>query len=232
MVVGAYPTLVRTWKQRTPWMVTGVAPIPIEPGVTRVDRATACRQLGLAPDRRWALFFGSIHGGKSPDTVWAAWCLGEPPSATLIAAGSGVRESIDHWLEEHPGADDSCIHVIDGSIDGLSKQLLFSAADVGICSFAVEPIGASATLADFVAYATPICCSSGGDPADQTRHYRLGDVFAAGDPQALTDAVHHVGDQMDPAGRDAFVRDHAPVEVAADFMQLLFPDDEPSERAR
>jgi glycosyltransferase involved in cell wall biosynthesis len=228
VVVGAYPSLVRTWQQRAPWMATGVAAIPIEPAVTQVDRATACQQLGLTPDPRWALFFGSIHGGKSPDTVWAAWCLGEPPPAKLIAAGTGVRDNLDQWRRQHPGADDSSIHVIDGSIDELSKQLLFSVADVGVCSFQVEPIGASATLADFVAYDVAICCSSGGDPADQTHRYRLGEVFEAGDPQALTEAVRAVGDGPDPAGRAAFVFDHSPAKVAADLMRLLFSDADPS----
>ena len=223
VVVGAYPSLVESWQQRLPWVATGLATIPIQTTVEPVDRDRARRQLGLPAEGREALFFGSIHPGKSPETVWAAWCLGEPPSAELIAAGSGVRASLDEWLRQNRDADPSRIHVLDGSIDEASKHLLFSAADVGICSFLAVPLGASATLADFVAYDVPVCSSSGGDPAEATRDYRLGEVFTAADPDALRNAVRTVRGEPDRAGRAAYLVDHSPSRIAADLTALLFP---------
>jgi len=222
VLVGGYQALVESWQARLPWLRTGVVELPVDSTATVADRGEARHQLGLAPAEPLALFFGAIHVGKSPATVWEAWCLHTPPMR-LVAAGRGVQASIDAWVEAHPGVDTSSIHVVDGDIDDRTKELLFSATDIGVCSFRADPIGASATLTDFAAYDRPICCSGGGTAADLTRRYGLGAVFDACDPAALAEAVTTVCRQPDPAGRQAFLTDHSEKNTARALVRLLFP---------
>jgi len=223
VIVGSYGALVESWRRRVPWLDTGTVALPVEVASAPVERSVARRRLGLPADRRVALFFGSIHPGKDPDTVWASWCLDPPPTTLLVAAGHGVRRHLDRWLADHPDAHPEAVHVIDGGIDEATKQLLFAAADVGILCFRSRPIGASATLCDFAAAGRPVCCSSGGDPAELTRAYGLGVVFDASDPASLADAVSTVGTEPDPAGLARYLADFSPAQVAQDLLDLLFP---------
>ena len=226
VVVGSYQALVESWQARLPWATTGVVELPVDSAVAGADRGEARRQLGLSRFEPLALFFGAIHVGKSPATVWEAWFL-HAPRCRLVAAGRGVQASVDAWVDDHPGVDRGAIQVIDGDIDDRTKHLLFSAIDVGVCSFRADPIGASATLTDFVAYDRPVCCSSGGTAADLTDKYRLGVVFDACDAAALAEAVATVCRQPDPAGRQAFMADHSETHAAASLLHLLFPSSGP-----
>jgi glycosyltransferase involved in cell wall biosynthesis len=221
VVVGAYPGLAESWLARAPWLSTGTVSLPVESGLAHVAPDDARRSLGLSPYARVALFFGSVHAGKSPDTVWSAWCLGAGPDALLVAAGRDVQHSLDTWLDRHPEANRARVCVIDGDVEEDAKSLLFGAADLGICSFRSEPFGASATLADFAARGIPVCCSSGGDPADRVRRFGLGTVFDAGDPAALVAAVARVDRRPDPAGLRACQAECSEVQVARQFLQLL-----------
>jgi glycosyltransferase involved in cell wall biosynthesis len=227
VVVGGYQALASTWHERTPWLATGVAPLPIESVPPIVDRTEARRQLDLPTDTRIALWFGTVHGAKSPGTVWSAWCLAPIPSARLVVAGHNVRAVLDGWLSLHPEADASAVRVIDGPIDDATKHLLFSAADFGICSFTARPVGASATLTDFAAYGRPVCCSSGGDPAALTRTYGLGEVFEAGDAASLAAAVERVGAAPDAEGLRAYLESSSESGVATKLHDLLFPRSSP-----
>ena len=223
MIVGGYGDLVESWRRRVPWLDTGIVALPVVPVSAPVERAEARRRLGLPAEDHLALFFGSIHSGKDPDTVWAAWCLGPPPTTMLVAAGHGMRRNFEGWRADHPDAPVEAVHVIDGDIDEATKHLLLAAADVGILSFKAAPIGASATLCDYAAAGRAVCCSSGGDPADLTRAYGLGSVFEASDPVSLTDAVSAVGAEPDAAGLNRFLADFSSTRVAQDLLDLLFP---------
>jgi hypothetical protein len=224
VVAGAYRGLLESWSARAPWLTTGLVPLPVDSRVSPVPKARARRALGLPARGQVVLFFGSIHAGKSPETVWSAWCLGDRPDSILVAAGHGVRRSLDAWLERHPDGDGTRVAVLDGDVDEDTKELLFGAADLGLCSFVAQPNGASATLTDYGARAIPVCCSSGGDPAEQVRTYGLGKVFEAGSPRSLAAAVATIDCRPDRTGSRAFAHDCSEMQVACEFLRLLFPD--------
>ncbi len=222
-LAGPFPDLVETWRLRLPAVTMGTIPLAIAPGRPGVDHDEARRQLGL-PSGPLALYFGGLHPGKAPETVWAAWSAPTPPAASLVAAGRGVRASLDAWSDSHPGADTSAIHVVDGAIHDDTKQLLFAASDLGVLSFADKPIGASATLGDFITHRRPVCCSSGGDAAEVVGRYGLGVVFQAEDPVALVEAVAAVrAHPPAPGGFDAALEDYAEPHVAREMLRLVDP---------
>ena len=145
-----------------------------------------------------------------------------PLPVTLVAAGDGVAASLDAWSNRHPGADTTSVIVFDGAIHDDTKQLLFDAVDIGVLSFADKPIGASATLGDFATHRRPVCCSSGGDPADLVVRYDLGVVFEVEEPTALADAVVTLVDNPVPPGVfEAFEADFSEPHLAGEMLRLL-----------
>ncbi len=223
VLVGSHPDLTRSWIRRLPALPTGTVGLPVARVEPNDDPARAHRQLGLPTGGRLALFFGAMHPGKAPDAVWSAWCEGTPPPALLVAAGLGVAADFEAWTAQHPGADATVPHLIDGEIDEETRRLLFDAADLGVLSFRPEWSGASATLTDFAARAVPVCCSSGGASAELVGAYGLGEVFAAGDPADLARAVARAGARPEPTGLEAFLADHGEGAVAQAVLDLLFP---------
>ena len=221
VLAGTLPDLVDTWRSRLPQVATGTVALGVAPPEVVVDREVARRRLDL-PDVPLALFFGALHPGKSAETVWSAWCGGPPLPAVLVAAGDGIRASLDDWSRRHPGADTSSVIVFDGAIHDDTKQLLFDAADIGVLSFADKPIGASATLGDFITHRRAVCCSSGGDPAEIVNRYGLGVVFPVEDPLALAEAVVRVLDNpVLPGAFDACEADFSEPQLAGEMLRLL-----------
>ena len=220
-LAGPFPDMADTWRSRFPEVAVGQIPLSVAPTPSAVDREAARRQLGLASGPL-ALFFGSLHPSKAPVTVWSAWSAATPPAGSLVAAGEGMQASFDAWSAEHPGADTSAIQVIDGAIHDDTKQLLFSACDIGVLSFGKKPIGASATLGDFITHRRPVCCSSGGDAAAVVGRYDLGVIFQAADPVALIDAVAAVrAHPPDRAGFDAAQADYSEAHLAREMLRLV-----------
>jgi glycosyltransferase involved in cell wall biosynthesis len=221
VLAGTFPDLVDTWRPRLPQVAMGTVALAVAPAGVMVDQAEARRRLGL-PEGPLALFFGALHPGKSADTVWSAWCGGTPLPVTLVAAGDGVASSLDAWSNRHPGADTSSVVVFDGAIHDDTKQRLFDAVDIGVLSFADQPIGASGTLGDFTTHRRPVCCSSGGHPAELVARYDLGLVFPVEDPAALAEAAVTLLDHPVPPGTfEAFEADFSESHLAEEMLRLL-----------
>ncbi len=232
VLAGTFPDLVDSWQPRLPQVPMGSVGLAVAPSVDRPggrgeaaerdDRVAARRQLGLPTTGPLALFFGALHPGKAPDTVWAAWAGPTPPDAGLVAAGAGVAASLARWSAGHPDADLSNIHVFDGAIPDDTKHLMFRAADLGVLSFLARPLGASATLGEFITHERPVCCSSGGDPAMLVDRYGVGVVYEVESSPALVAAVHDLLEHPPPAR--AFVEmqaDHAEPQLARQMLDLL-----------
>lgn len=94
-----------------------------------VDRAEACRRLGLDPDIRYMLFFGLIRDYKGLDLLLRAWALARPEGYRLIVAGEfyASREKYVSLIDESGLRDEVALH--DRFIPDEEVRYYFSAAD-------------------------------------------------------------------------------------------------------
>ena len=99
-----------------------------------VDRAEACRRLGLDPDIRYMLFFGLIRDYKGLDLLLRAWASARPEGYRLIVAGEfyASREKYVSLIDESGLRDEVALH--DRFIPDEEVRYYFSAAD-----FVVQP---------------------------------------------------------------------------------------------
>ncbi len=96
---------------------------------TRVDRDEACRELGLDPSDRYALFFGLIRDYKGLDTLLEAWSRFRRKGHKLIVAGEfyASREKYIELIKRERLEDDVIMH--DFFVADNRVRLYFSAAD-------------------------------------------------------------------------------------------------------
>lgn len=94
-----------------------------------VDRAEACRHLGLDPDIRYMLFFGLIRDYKGLDLLLRAWASARPEGYRLIVAGEfyASREKYVSLIDESGLRDEVALH--DRFIPDEEVRYYFSAAD-------------------------------------------------------------------------------------------------------
>ncbi len=94
-----------------------------------VDRAEACRRLGLDPDIRYMLFFGLIRDYKGLDLLLRAWASARPEGYRLIVAGEfyASREKYVSLIDESGLRDEVALH--DRFIPDEEVRYYFSAAD-------------------------------------------------------------------------------------------------------
>lgn len=94
-----------------------------------VDRAEACRRLGLDPDIRYMLFFGLIRDYKGLDLLLRAWASARPEGYRLIVAGEfyASREKYVSLIDESGLRDEVALH--DRFIPDEDVRYYFSAAD-------------------------------------------------------------------------------------------------------
>lgn len=94
-----------------------------------VDRAEACRRLGLDPDIRYMLFFGLIRDYKGLDLLLRAWASARPEGYRLIVAGEfyASREKYVSIIDESGLRDEVALH--DRFIPDEEVRYYFSAAD-------------------------------------------------------------------------------------------------------
>ena len=94
-----------------------------------VDRAEACRRLGLDPDIRYMLFFGLIRDYKGLDLLLRAWASARPEGYRLIVAGEfyASREKYVSLIDESGLRDEVALH--DRFIPDDEVKYYFSAAD-------------------------------------------------------------------------------------------------------
>ena len=94
-----------------------------------VDRAEACRRLGLDPDIRYMLFFGLIRDYKGLDLLLRAWASARPEGYRLIVAGEfyASREKYVSLIDESGLRDEVALH--DRFIPDEEVRYYFSAAN-------------------------------------------------------------------------------------------------------
>lgn len=94
-----------------------------------VDRAEACRRLGLDSDIRYMLFFGLIRDYKGLDLLLRAWASARPEGYRLIVAGEfyASREKYVSLIDESGLRDEVALH--DRFIPDEEVRYYFSAAD-------------------------------------------------------------------------------------------------------
>ena len=94
-----------------------------------VDRAEACRRLGLDPDIRYMLFFGLIRDYKGLDLLLRAWASARPEGYKLVVAGEfyASREKYVSLIDESGLRDEVALH--DRFIPDEEVRYYFSAAD-------------------------------------------------------------------------------------------------------
>ena len=94
-----------------------------------VDRAEACRRLGLDPDIRYMLFFGLIRDYKGLDLLLRAWASARPEGYRLIVAGEfyASREKYVSLIDESGLRDEVALH--DRFIPDEEVRYYFPAAD-------------------------------------------------------------------------------------------------------
>ena len=94
-----------------------------------VDRAEACRRLGLDPDIRYMLFFGLIRDYKGLDLLLRAWAAARPEGYRLIVAGEfyASRDKYVSLIDESGLRDEVALH--DRFIPDEEVRYYFSAAD-------------------------------------------------------------------------------------------------------
>ncbi len=96
---------------------------------TRVARDEACRELGIDPSDRYALFFGLIRDYKGLDTLFEAWSRFRRQGHKLIVAGEfyASREKYIELIKREQLEDDVILH--DFFVADDRVRLYFSAAD-------------------------------------------------------------------------------------------------------
>ena len=94
-----------------------------------VDRAEACRRLGLDPDIRYMLFFGLIRDYKGLDLLLRAWASARPEGYRLIVAGEfyASHEKYVSLIDGSGLRDEVALH--DRFIPDEEVRYYFSAAD-------------------------------------------------------------------------------------------------------
>ena len=158
-----------------------------------VGRAEARRRLGLPADRALLLVVGAADPAKDISTVTTAVArlhAAHPDDGHLpwLVVAGGVADQLGSESSSTPvpsAGDPSWLVRRPGFHDATTRDLLPVAADVVVLSFVPGHRRASATLMDAVSTGTPVVASSDSQVAELVERHRLGEVFAAGDPDDL-----------------------------------------------
>jgi glycosyltransferase involved in cell wall biosynthesis len=198
------------WQQVAPFLDPIMLPIAGSRDAPTVPDAKL--RLGLSVEDKVALVFGEPHDGKDVDLV--ARTFAELPDWQVVVAGRVVDE-----YRSRTGARDPIL--LGGFVDEATRALVFSAADVVVLSFRAEFQRSSGVLADAVSWGVPVVCSDGSPPADVVKEYRLGNVFAPGDPDSLSRAVRRAPARVQPADLARARAELSNRVVAARFLAAL-----------
>jgi glycosyltransferase involved in cell wall biosynthesis len=151
-------------------------------------------RVGVAATDRVALVFGSAYAEKDIDVV--ANVFSELDDWQIVVAGAVA----DLYRQRRTAARDAI--VVRGYVDDATRAALYSAADLVVVSHKPSFRRDSGVLMDAVSWGVPVVCSDGTKAAALVRKYRLGVVFASGDPDSLQQAVRRVPSAIDPADLD------------------------------
>lgn len=172
------------WERAAPWLNPVSVPCIACKEVRPIPGAR--RRLGLDPEARLALLFGSAHGGKDHEVVWKAF--DGLADWKLVIAGGGAVEAYRAW--RGPGtADQNMPLLFEGFASEETRGLLHAAADLVVLSFKPGMNSDSGTLVDAITWGVPIVCSGDCFAAGVVARLGLGSLFEAGDPTSLAAAV-------------------------------------------
>ncbi|CAB5060586.1 MAG: hypothetical protein F2934_04850 [Actinobacteria bacterium] len=151
----------------------------------------AREQLGLRPDWKIALVFGTEHEGKSPEVVFDTFAelerTGVLPEWHLLVVGK-VAGRLERW-RQGAGAGTERIHVLPGYQSEEIRDLVHAAVDVQVLSFAPGWDLDSGVLGDAIAWALPVLCSSGNQTAAEVERLGVGRLFERGNATSLRSAL-------------------------------------------
>jgi glycosyltransferase involved in cell wall biosynthesis len=170
-------------------------------------------RLGVRAGTKVALVFGAAHGGKDVDVV--ARVFAELPDWQVVVAGDVAD---DYRSRSGPGPEPM---VIGGYVDEPLRAVVFSAADLVVASFQATFHRDSGVVMDALSWGVPVVCSDGSPAAAIVREYRLGLVFAPGDPDSLEQAVRRAPHEIDPADLARARRELSSPVVAARMLEAL-----------
>jgi glycosyltransferase involved in cell wall biosynthesis len=198
------------WEEVAPFLdpvtlpITGVRP--------RARVADARRRLGLDPQDKVALLFGTARGDKDVDLV--ARVFAELGDWQLVVAGQ-----VETSYRPRTGGREAII--IGGYVDNSMRELVYSAADVVVLSFTPTFQRNSGVLVDAISLGVPVVCSDRSIAADVVREYRLGVVFEPGDPDSLERAIRLAPEAIDDDDLTRARRELSNRAVAARFLAAL-----------
>jgi len=171
----------------------GLESVRINFASSRQQRAIpdAREQLGLGPDWKIALVFGTEHAGKSPEVVFDTFAelerTGALPEWHLLVVGK-VAGRLERW-RPGTGAGTERIHVLPGYQSEEMRDLVHAAADVQVLSFAPGWDLDSGVLGDAIAWALPVLCSTGNQTAAEVERLGVGRLFERGNATSLRSAL-------------------------------------------
>jgi len=156
------------------------------------SRAEARRTLGLDPDRKILLFFGSLRPDKGLDVLVEALAIlrRDVPDAMVVVAGSGlgharhvaaVRKAVrDRGLHDHVRLDDS--YIADDDVENY-----FVSADCVVLPY--RRIFQSAVLLTAFRFGIPVVASAVGGVAETIEEGKTGFLCNPDNPQSLAVAL-------------------------------------------
>lgn len=156
------------------------------------DRNAACRELGVPPERRIFLFYGTGYRRKGLHLAVAAFL--DLPSADdgfLLCVGrqnpdATTAQGLESLIRENRA------RVINRYVSTAEERLSFVSCDVVLLPY-VNHFGISGVLAQAAAAGKPVIASDEQLLGRETREYRLGLLFPSGDVAGLRRCIREFG---------------------------------------
>jgi glycosyltransferase involved in cell wall biosynthesis len=162
-------------------------PVYDDPGLFEVDQGTARAELGLPPDKRVALYFGTFSHKKGPDVLVAASRhLGARDQLRVVLAGN-IRAA-PAGLVPNPAAEDLPTNILvdDRFVDDVTMGRYFAAADLVVQPYRSEyEHDTSGVLVQAALAGRPVLAPDISPFRQTVQEFRLGTTFSCGDPVDL-----------------------------------------------
>ncbi len=153
-----------------------------------IDRAAACRELGLQDDGFHLLCYGHIDDRKGITELLSAVSAHCIPNLTLIIAGKcqpATLQVIEKSSADHPS---SRVLLLNQFIDSAIEQQLFSAADAVWVGYK-NHFGSSGLLGQAAAAGKPVIACEAGLIGYLTNRHHLGMAVNIANPESVRNAI-------------------------------------------
>jgi glycosyltransferase involved in cell wall biosynthesis len=183
--------LLRERQDEFPGAPLGFLPNPC-PSIYEGDRTAACLELGVPPERRVFLFYGSGYRRKGLHLAVAAFLdLTPADNGFLLCVGrqnpdAATARGLERLLRENRA------RLINRYVSTAEERSSFVACDVVLLPY-VNHFGISGVLAQAAAAGKPVIASDEQLLGRETREYRLGLLFPSGDVAALRERLREFG---------------------------------------